>query len=60
VSDVAEHVVDAGKTATPSKPCCARLSSFGGWCVLDDGHAGDHVGVPMEPIAANTFMPRKP
>ncbi len=29
------------------KPCCARLPDDGGWCLLADGHAGDHVGRPQ-------------
>ncbi|MBA3421671.1 MAG: hypothetical protein H0U12_07230 [Thermoleophilaceae bacterium] len=28
------------------KPCLARIANHGGWCLLADGHEGDHLGRP--------------
>jgi hypothetical protein len=41
-----------------SLTCCARITRGGatGWCLLQDGHAGDHVGNMSIP-ATNTYGP---
>ncbi len=43
-----------------SLSCCARIARDGamGWCLLPEGHAGDHLGVLTTPPLADGFGPR--
>lgn len=43
-----------------SLTCCARITRDGatGWCMLQDGHEGEHLGVLSTPPAPDGFGPR--
>ncbi len=37
-------VVPVFEEVRRDKPCLARIANSGGWCLLQDGHDGDHLG----------------